>query len=74
MEEEKQVQNDKPGIFDNAIMKVSSRKLLVWIVSTVGMFLDVIDPQTWVYISMIYIGAQAAVDGVNMWKGNDREI
>ena len=52
----------KKEILDRGISKLVSRKLLVWIVATVGVPLQLIDGEQWLQISMVYIGSQAAKD------------
>lgn len=52
----------KKEILDRGISKLISRKLLVWIVATVGVPLQLIDGEQWLQISMVYIGSQAAKD------------
>lgn len=42
--------------------KVASRKLTVWAAATVAFFMDKIDSDMWVYLSMIYIASQATLD------------
>jgi hypothetical protein len=52
----------KKELLDKGISKLVSRKLLVWIVATVGVPLHLIDGEQWLQISMVYIGSQAAKD------------
>ena len=46
------------------IKKMSSRKLLVLVLATVGMLMHLITEQTWLYVAIMYIGSQAFVDGL----------
>jgi hypothetical protein len=52
----------KKEILDKGISKLVSRKLLVWLVATIGVPLQMIDGEQWLQISMVYIGSQAAKD------------
>ncbi len=47
---------------DKALDKFVSRKLLVWIVSTIFMYMTKIESSDWVMISMVYLGSQGALD------------
>lgn len=63
---------DKDGIADNWIGKVTSRKLLVWTVASVALFLSQIKSEDWVAISLAYIGSQALVDLAAKWRAAGR--
>jgi len=52
----------KKEMLDKGIGKLVSRKLLVWLVATIGVPLHLIDGEQWLQISMVYIGTQAAKD------------
>jgi len=52
----------KKEMLDKGISKLVSRKLLVWLVATIGVPLHLIDGEQWMQISMVYIGSQAAKD------------
>ena len=54
----------KQEILDKLVGKAVSRKLLVWLVATIGVPLHFISGEDWIQISMIYIGSQAAMDFV----------
>jgi hypothetical protein len=47
---------------DRALDKFVSRKLLVWIISTIFMYMAKIESSDWVMISMVYLGSQGALD------------
>jgi len=51
----------KQGL-DRVLDRFISRKLLVWILATVFMFISKIESADWVMISMVYIGSQGALD------------
>ena len=59
---------DKDGLADNVIGKISSRKLLVWTVASVALFMSQIQSEDWVAISLAYIGSQALVDLAAKWR------
>lgn len=63
---------DNNGIADNWIGKVTSRKLLVWTVASVALFLSQIKSEDWVAISLAYIGSQALVDLAAKWRAAGR--
>ncbi len=50
----------KQEILDKLVGKAVSRKLLVWLVATIGVPLQFLTGDEWMQISMIYIGSQAA--------------
>lgn len=52
----------KKEMLDRGISKLVSRKLLVWIVATIGVPLHLIDGEQWLQVSIVYIGTQAAKD------------
>ena len=58
------------GKIDILLNKLISRKLLVWLASIPLLYLGKLSDANWVTISMVYIGAQAAVDIVEKLKGN----
>ena len=63
---------DNNGIADNWIGKITSRKLLVWTVASVALFLSQIKSEDWVAISLAYIGSQALVDLAAKWRAAGR--
>lgn len=54
----------KQQILDRFVGKIVSRKLLVWVVATIGVPLGFINGDQWMQISIIYIGTQAVISGV----------
>ena len=64
MEEE-----DKNGFVDTWLMKLTSRKLLVWITATGLALFGQLTSGDWVVISTVFIGAQGAVDIVERLRG-----
>jgi hypothetical protein len=64
MEEE-----DKNGFVDIWLMKLTSRKLLVWITATALALFGQLTSGDWVVVSTVFIGAQGAVDIVERLRG-----
>ena len=56
------------ALIDKVLNKAVSRKLLVWVVSTVGLFMDIVDTETWGAISLAYIGSEAFINMALAWK------
>ena len=56
------------GLLDQAVSKITSRKLLVWLTGSVLLFTGGLASGDWVSISLVYIGSQAAVDLAVAWK------
>lgn len=50
------------GIVDNFIRKLFSRKLLVFTISSIALFIGTIESADFTIISVIYMSAQAAED------------
>ena len=61
---------DKRGFIDRFREKIVSRKLLVWLTGTVGMFMGVVSDDNWVAISLAYIAIQGIADIASQWRGN----
>jgi len=61
-------ESDQSGFLDRILQRVTSRKLLVWIVATIALFLTILTSEHWVAISMVYIASQAAADIVSTIK------
>ena len=53
---------DAQGAADRALAKYTSRKLLVWFVSTGLLMKGSIDGDQWVAIALAYVGTQAVID------------
>ncbi len=62
------VRSRKGQLVDRFLNKAVSRKLLVWVVSTVGLFTNIIDAETWGSISLAYIGSEAFINMALAWK------
>jgi hypothetical protein len=64
------MEEQRKNFADRWISKAVSRKLLVWVAATVMMFMGLgVSGDQWVWISLVYIGSQAAVDIVGKMKG-----
>ena len=59
---------DKFGAIDRLRAKLVSRKLLVWLTGTVGLFIGKVDADNWVAISLAYIAIQGIADIAARWK------
>lgn len=65
---------------DVFLSKVLSRKLTVFLIGSIGMFIGKITSDDWVIIATVYIGAQMATDiierlikaKVNIFKNEER--
>jgi len=59
---------DAKGMLDKTLSRYTSRKLLVWLVSTGLLFHGDISGDQWVAIALAYVGTQAFVDAATAWK------
>jgi hypothetical protein len=60
------------GAIDRALSKLTSRKLLVWTTATVALFMNIVPPQEWLQVCLLYIGSQAAVDMIVAYRNSGR--
>ncbi len=65
--------NDK-GILDIVTEKAVSRKLLVWVVSTIMLGLGKLTPDEWTAISLGYVGVEGIADIAIKWKGASKNV
>ena len=58
------------NVLDNALNKIMSRKLMVWLTATTFMLLNVVPlaSEDWVAISLAYIGIEGLADIATRWK------
>tara|TARA_R110000744_G_scaffold166119_1_gene283211 strand:- start:549 stop:728 length:180 start_codon:yes stop_codon:yes gene_type:complete len=49
---------------DTVLKKYVSRKLMVFVVASVGLFSATLTSSDWVIISAVYIGTQGAIDAI----------
>lgn len=69
MKDSNENQEEKKSIVDNVMERAISRKLLVFAVATVLLYLEVgLDADTWGMIAMTYIGGQTAIDFAKTWR------
>lgn len=69
MQDSNENKKEKKGIVDNVMERAISRKLLVFVVATVLLYLEVgLDADTWGMIAMTYIGGQTAIDFAKTWR------
>ena len=67
-ENKKMTVQDAKGALDKTIARFTSRKLLVWLVSTGLLAHGDISGEQWVSIALAYVGTQAFVDAATAWK------
>lgn len=48
--------------------KLISRKLMVWVFTTIFFAMGDITSDQWMLYNMIYVGAQGSIDFVKMWR------
>lgn len=60
------------GIVDMGLAKLTSRKLLVWTTATVALFMNIVPPEEWLQVCLLYIGSQAAVDMIVAFRNSGR--
>jgi hypothetical protein len=75
MEENKEVEEiaEKLGYVDVILQKVISRKMFVFLVSILLLFLGRIDMQGWLLIASVYMGSQALLSAVEIIKGGSEK-
>lgn len=59
---------DKKGLIDKLQEKLTSRKLMVFIVATTFASLGKLPPDLWTLIATMYIGSQTLIDTIMSWK------
>tara|TARA_R100001126_G_C4828314_1_gene150426 strand:+ start:594 stop:797 length:204 start_codon:yes stop_codon:yes gene_type:complete len=59
---------DAKGVLDKGLSKLTSRKLLVWLVATGLLVHGSIDGDQWQAIALAYVGTQAFIDTALAWK------
>ena len=57
------------ALADAWLNKVTSRKLMVWVIATGLMGFNLIESADWVMISALYIGGQSVIDAIAKMKG-----
>ena len=64
-----QALKEKTGsIIDKVLEKAISRKLLVFATATGLMAYNLLDPETWGMIAIVYVGGQSVIDTVKVYK------
>lgn len=58
----------KASLIDRILEKAISRKLLVFLTATGLMAWDGLNSETWGMIAIVYIGSQAAVDAMKVFR------
>lgn len=67
-EERKKLDGSRLGVVDLVAEKIVSRKLVVWITSTVLLATSHITPDEWTAISLGYVGLEGMADIASKWK------
>jgi hypothetical protein len=68
VEERQKTDGSRLGVIDLVSEKIVSRKLLVWIVSTVLLVTAKITPDEWTAISLGYVGIEGFADMAAKWR------
>ena len=68
VEERQKTDGSRLGVIDLVSEKIVSRKLLVWIVSTVLLATAKISPDGWTAISLGYVGIEGFADMAAKWR------
>lgn len=55
------------AIADKYLLKLISRKLLVWVTATYALFSGFVEASEWIQVCLIYIGSQGAVDLISSY-------
>ena len=64
-----QALKEKTGsLIDKILEKAISRKLLVFATATGLMAYNLLDPETWGMIAIVYVGGQSIIDTVKVYK------
>lgn len=66
--------NNSRGVVDVITEKAISRKLLVWVVSTVMLALNKLTPDEWTAISLGYVGIEGIADIAIKWRGAGKNV
>jgi len=56
---------------DTTLKKYVSRKLMVFVVASVGLFSATLSSTDWVIVAGIYIGTQGAIDAIAKLRQNE---
>lgn len=56
------------AFLDANVERLISRKFLAWLTATTLCVTGAIDADSWVAVTMSYIGTQALVDAATQWK------
>lgn len=72
-EERKKTDGTRLGVIDLITEKIMSRKLLVWIISTVFLATGNITAEQWTSISIGYVGIEGFADMIVKYKSSGKE-
>lgn len=65
---------DARGIVDKLIEKAISRKFLVFIVATVGLFASLIDAGSWVDVALVFIAGESIIDSIGLFRKQNAPV
>lgn len=74
IKEQLSTKNNVRGVVDIITEKAISRKLLVWVVSTVMLALNKLTPDEWTAISLGYVGIEGIADIAIKWRGAGKNV
>ena len=74
IKQEISTKNNVRGVVDIITEKAISRKLLVWVVSTVMLALNKLTPDEWTAISLGYVGIEGIADIAIKWRGAGKNV
>ncbi|HIO04387.1 MAG TPA: hypothetical protein EYN08_02035 [Gammaproteobacteria bacterium] len=60
--------DETKAVLDGLLLKLTSRKLMVWVTATGLALYGVVDSSDWVAVALVYIGSEAAVDIASVWR------
>lgn len=63
---------DKKGWMDKKIGKFASRKLLVFVLTTLFFCFSMISADQWFYITVTYVGTQTVINAIERLKKADK--
>ena len=60
--------DETKAVLDSLLLKLTSRKLMVWVTATGLALYGMLDSSDWVAVALVYIGSEAAVDIASVWR------
>ena len=72
MEEKKMEKIDDKGFLDKVLEKLTSRKLMTFIIATVFICVGKLESEQWVMLAMLYIGSESLIDLAIRWRNGGK--